>query len=148
MAQPLLNTQYLVIALWVLNIQQKPRCRHPGRMVGEEIGMCSSSSSLVAKLCSTLAAPWIVACQAPLSVGFSRQEYWSGLPFPSPCVVVMVKETAILIFQHEKSEWKIWKTEKKKKLKEATNRIEKMITLLGKGNGELKTILLKNFYLF
>ena len=30
------------------------------------------------------AAPWIVAYQAPLSMGFSRQEYWSGLPFPSP----------------------------------------------------------------
>ena len=28
--------------------------------------------------------PWTVAHQAPLSVGFSRQEYWSGLPFPSP----------------------------------------------------------------
>ena len=28
--------------------------------------------------------PRIVACQAPLSMGFSRQEYWSGLPFPSP----------------------------------------------------------------
>jgi len=28
--------------------------------------------------------PWTVACQAPLSIGFSRQEYWSGLPFPSP----------------------------------------------------------------
>ena len=27
--------------------------------------------------------PWTVACQAPLSVGFSRQEYWSGLPFLS-----------------------------------------------------------------
>ena len=27
---------------------------------------------------------WTVAYQAPLSVGFSRQEYWSGLPFPSP----------------------------------------------------------------
>ena len=27
---------------------------------------------------------WIVTHQAPLSVGFSRQEYWSGLPFPSP----------------------------------------------------------------
>ena len=27
---------------------------------------------------------WIVACQAPLSMGFSRKEYWSGLPFPSP----------------------------------------------------------------
>ena len=28
--------------------------------------------------------PWTVACQAPQSTGFSRQEYWSGLPFPSP----------------------------------------------------------------
>ena len=35
------------------------------------------------KSCPTLATPWTVACQAPLSMGFSRQEYWSGLPFPS-----------------------------------------------------------------
>ena len=28
-------------------------------------------------------APWTVACQAPLSLGFSSQEYWSRLPFPS-----------------------------------------------------------------
>ena len=28
--------------------------------------------------------PWVVAYQAPLSMGFSRQGYWSGLPFPSP----------------------------------------------------------------
>ena len=28
--------------------------------------------------------PWTVAYQAPQSMGFSRQEYWSGLPFPSP----------------------------------------------------------------
>ena len=28
--------------------------------------------------------PWIVAHQAPLSMGFPRQEYWSGLPFPFP----------------------------------------------------------------
>ena len=27
--------------------------------------------------------PWTIACQAPLSTGFPRQEYWSGLPFPS-----------------------------------------------------------------
>ena len=38
----------------------------------------------VAKSCPTLVTPWTVACQAPLSVVFSRQEYWSGLPFPSP----------------------------------------------------------------
>ena len=30
------------------------------------------------------ATPWTVARQAPLSMRFSRQEYWSGLPFPSP----------------------------------------------------------------
>ena len=30
------------------------------------------------------ATPWTVAHQAPPSMGFSRQEYWSGVPFPSP----------------------------------------------------------------
>ena len=34
-----------------------------------------------AQLCAT---PWTVARQAPLSMGLSRQEYWRGLPFPSP----------------------------------------------------------------
>ena len=33
---------------------------------------------------SDSATPWTVARQAPLSVGFFRQEHWSGLPFPSP----------------------------------------------------------------
>ena len=28
--------------------------------------------------------PWTIACQAPLSTGFSRQEYWSGMPCPPP----------------------------------------------------------------
>ena len=32
----------------------------------------------------SLQTPWTVAHQAPLSMGFSRQEYWTGLPFPSP----------------------------------------------------------------
>ena len=31
-----------------------------------------------------MAPPWTVACQTPVSMGFSRQEYWSGLPFSSP----------------------------------------------------------------
>ena len=34
--------------------------------------------------CLTLSMPWTGALRAPLSRGFSRQEYWSGLPFPSP----------------------------------------------------------------
>ena len=28
--------------------------------------------------------PWTVSCQTPLSMEFSRQEYWNGLPFPTP----------------------------------------------------------------
>ena len=35
-------------------------------------------------MCPILAVQWTVAHQAPLSMGFSRQEYGSGLPFPSP----------------------------------------------------------------
>ena len=38
----------------------------------------------VAKSCLTFAIPWTVARQAPQSMGFPRQEYWSALPFPSP----------------------------------------------------------------
>ena len=35
-----------------------------------------------------LATPWTAAYQAPLSMGFSRQEYWSGLPLPSPMLSI------------------------------------------------------------
>jgi len=42
------------------------------------------NNGLVAKLCPTLGTPGTVARQAPLSMGFCRQEYWSGLPFPPP----------------------------------------------------------------
>ena len=38
----------------------------------------------MAKLCPTAVTPWIVAHQAPLSMGFSKQRYWSELTFPSP----------------------------------------------------------------
>ena len=48
------------------------------------VGLKVSGGGLVAKSCLTLATPWTLACQAPLCMGFSRQEYWSGLPFPSP----------------------------------------------------------------
>ena len=39
---------------------------------------------LVVQSCVTLWDPWTVVHQAPLSMGFSRKGYWSGLPFPSP----------------------------------------------------------------
>ena len=52
----------------------------------------------VAKSCLTSTAPWTVACQAPLSMGFPKLEYWSGLPFPSPCSpMILIKFS---IFMH------------------------------------------------
>ena len=50
--------------------------------------LSSSSSKLLflshSVMFNPFVTPWIVACQAPLSMGFPRQEYWSGLPFPPP----------------------------------------------------------------
>ena len=39
-----------------------------------------------------LATPWIAAYQAPSSMGFSRQEYWSGVPLPSPQYVISISQ--------------------------------------------------------
>ena len=39
---------------------------------------------LVLSLVQLFVTPWTVTCQAPCLMGFSRQKYWSGLPFPSP----------------------------------------------------------------
>ena len=44
---------------------------------------CTCTRSLT-QLCPTLASPWTAAHQAPLSMEFSRQEYWSRWPFPPP----------------------------------------------------------------
>ena len=59
------------------------------RVKTESYNSLGSSGGLVTKSCPTLATPWIVARQSPLSMAFSRHEYWSGLPgnpegFPSP----------------------------------------------------------------
>ena len=47
-------------------------------------GLCGGGGVLVIKSCLTLITPWTVARQAPLSMGFPRQEYGSELPFSSP----------------------------------------------------------------
>ena len=58
-------------------------------------GLCHGiGGGLVAKSCLTLVTPWTVARQAPLSMGCTRQESWSGLPFPirrAPCKVAVCK---------------------------------------------------------
>ena len=44
----------------------------------------NASKQAIAQSCRLFVIPWTVVYQASLSMGFSRQEYWSGLPFPSP----------------------------------------------------------------
>ena len=43
----------------------------------------------VAQMCPTLATPWTAAYQAPPSMGFSRQKYWSGVPLSSPDSIII-----------------------------------------------------------
>ena len=50
----------------------------------EEPGGLQSMHAKLLQLCSTLWNLWTVAHQVPLSMGFSRQNYWGGLPFPPP----------------------------------------------------------------
>ena len=44
-----------------------------------------------------LVTPWTVAYQASLSMGFSRQEYWSGVPFPSPAQCLCSRKTQVCV---------------------------------------------------
>ena len=75
---------YFESLLWV-------RCPHIALSLSHPF-FTSSFSYLTAQLlivaesclCDSFATPWAVACQTPLSMGFSRQEYWSRLSFPSP----------------------------------------------------------------
>ena len=71
---------------------QPTRLPHPWDSPGKNNGvgchfllqcMKVESESVVAQSCLTLATPWTAAHQALLSMGFSRQEYWSGVPLPS-----------------------------------------------------------------
>ena len=80
-------------SVWPLR-RQPTRLLHPWDSPGKNTGvgchfllqsMKVKSERKVAQSCPTLSDPWTAAYQAPLSMGFFRQEYWSGVPLPSPC---------------------------------------------------------------
>ena len=64
----------------------------------------AESESEVTQSCPTLCDPWTVAHQAPPSMGFSRQESWSGLPFPSPMAESKAELKSLLRRVKEESE--------------------------------------------
>ena len=55
-----------------------------------------------------LATPWTAAYQTPPSMGFSRQEYWSGLPLPSPPGGASGKESACQCSRHKRLRFYPW----------------------------------------
>ena len=59
--------------------------------------MKEKSESEVAQSCQLLATPWAAAHQAPLSMGFSRQDYWNGIPLPSPRSLISLELIYITI---------------------------------------------------
>ena len=78
--------------LWPHELQHaRPHCQFSNAVCLREFSLptifvnplhvCLLSRFSCVQLCASL---WMVAHQAPLSMGFSRQEYWNGLPFPSP----------------------------------------------------------------
>ena len=89
----------LLLSCSVVSNSVRPHRRQPTRLprpwdsLGKNTGvgchfllqcMKVKSESEVTQSCLTLSNPWTAAFQTPPSMGFSRQEYWSGLPLPSP----------------------------------------------------------------
>ena len=77
-------TRSIVSLYWIYKLLIKYSCYLSAR---EQLQAASFTRPLLLLfsryvVSDPLATPWTVACQAALSVGFSRQEYWSGLPFP------------------------------------------------------------------
>ena len=73
------SSRILSPTLFCINYHQKIKIKN--RRTHNLLHVCS-----VTKLClsDSFATPWTAACQAPLTMGFSRQQHWSGLPFPPP----------------------------------------------------------------
>ena len=81
------------------------------------------SESEVAQSCPTLSNPWTAAHQAPPSMGFSRQEYWSGVPSPSPiyyCIWCLIKSHCRYKWMNEtgsrEDNWEVFATVQMRKV--------------------------------
>ena len=93
---------------------------------------------LLSRVC-LFVTPWTVACQAPLSMNFSRQEYWSGLPFPSPIFKEPMKTPQQrrgqlgYLFSLLSFLWtSLWVTEQLRKMGESAKKADADYTFLSK----------------
>ena len=86
------------------SVQQPTRLPHPWDSPGKNTGVgCHFLLQCVkVKLLSRvqlLATPWTAAHQVPVSMGFSRQEYWSGVSLPSPALISHASKVMLKILQ-------------------------------------------------
>ena len=58
--------------------------KNTDRILFKVVSNATAAAAKSLQSCPTLATPWTAAHQAPLSMGFPRQEHWSGVPLPSP----------------------------------------------------------------
>ena len=79
-----------LLRLCCLLLLQEEQKNIPDREIGRKVliflvqwSFLCGGSGLVSKSCPTLVTTWTITCHAPLSMGFSRQEHWTGLPLPS-----------------------------------------------------------------
>ena len=79
--QGIFPTQGLNPCLLHWQLDSLPLCR---QLVGWQVGVGEKCVLSHSSCVWVFATPWAIALQAPLSMGFSRQEYWSGLPCPPP----------------------------------------------------------------
>ena len=73
----------LLIEKFILKLKKVRKTARPFRYDLNPLELYSDQVKLLSCV-QLFATPWTVAYHAPPSMGFSRQEYWSGLPFPSP----------------------------------------------------------------
>ena len=87
-----IGTIVLVSLIWGIKGKEKTTPKQKGKLIDTENRLMvargeKGRKKVKVKLLSRVRlfrTPWTVAYQASQSIGFSRQEYWSGLPFPSP----------------------------------------------------------------
>ena len=75
---------------FVYQIPSPPKCQSQAFALELVIGLCTGSEVKLLSRVRLFATPWTVAYQDPRSMGFSRQEYWSGLPFHSPYIIFLM----------------------------------------------------------
>ena len=68
----------------LLHLEKARMRKAPGRPIKKEKELIDVRACCLFSHGQLFVTPWTVARQTPLSMGLSRQEYWSGLPFPSP----------------------------------------------------------------